>query len=286
MQTLDTKKEQTQAEYRFSDKEIAAFAKQLAIYSQESASLQAKLDSIKADYKGKLAIIDEQQGTIYRKVSDGFEMREVLATITFNDPRPGRKTYRHDNGDVIREEEMTHSDRERELPLEDSTPQLEGNGAGGTTAGAIPSSELPEDGATFTPPPAIDNRLAQALYEASGDVELPLLKPSRAWTSAINRVGDRTTLQIWTAFRSMATKQGWPVACITLMRDATRDSEVIPLIQTLGAHVEQPTKDSTKPQEVGTMQPAGESPATSSDDAGGPDNSAAESEGVQDPTAL
>lgn len=92
-------------------------------------------------------------------------------------------------------------------------------------------------------------------------------------------------------FRGAAKKANWTAEQISTLADVLKQcTNAKDMVETLKSHCVGSTAESKESQpaaeEVGTMQPAGESPATSSDTAGGGDNSAAASEGEQDVTAL
>lgn len=112
----DTIREKTQARYEFNPEETGLLGKSLANTTRETNRLEDELNSIKQDFKTKLAKVELEKSSLCRKITDGYEMREAFALVTFNDPSKGRKTYRHeDNGEFIREEAMTQADSQ--LPM-------------------------------------------------------------------------------------------------------------------------------------------------------------------------
>lgn len=147
----DTVKTRTQAQYKFTPSELADLGKKLATTRKDMARVESELDSIKQDFKGKLAAIELEQDRLCRKLDDGFEMVEVPAIITFNDPSQGRKTYRNEEtGELIREEPMSPADWQLPMfqePIEE-TPALPL--VPGEPVTQLPRHETLEDGSTIT----------------------------------------------------------------------------------------------------------------------------------------
>lgn len=107
----NTVREKCQAKYTFTVEEIGELGRSLQSARRDYQRIDEELDSIKAQYKAKLTAAELAQDEFGRKLDDGFEMREAFAIVTFNDPKKGRKTYRHeDTGEYIHEEAMNYED--------------------------------------------------------------------------------------------------------------------------------------------------------------------------------
>lgn len=121
--------ENIQAKHDFTPAELQQLADNLTAAMERRADLDGQLASIKSDYKGKLESVESEMLRLASKHRSRFEMRDTLAIVAFSTPKPGRKTYYFalQNGDgsyhpgqIIREDEMTHADLQRTLPLEDA----------------------------------------------------------------------------------------------------------------------------------------------------------------------
>lgn len=121
---LDAKIERVQAKHTFSPNELIELGQEAGRHQGEFCRLEGELASVKKDYGAKMELAECHRDTAFRKLRDGFEMREVEGIIIYNKPKKGFKTVhfhlpgeKNTVGDVIREETMSPADLQTELRL-------------------------------------------------------------------------------------------------------------------------------------------------------------------------
>jgi hypothetical protein len=84
----DIQVERVQSKYEFPADELIALGRQASAYQTHRDELDAQLSSIKSDYKGKIESAESLRDVAFRKLTDGYEMREVQAVIDNLKNRP------------------------------------------------------------------------------------------------------------------------------------------------------------------------------------------------------
>ena len=113
--------------YRFTGEELIDLGQLAAGYQRTRDEYEAQLTSIKSDYKGKIEGSESNRDGCFRKMTDGYEMRDVQAVVEFNAPKKGRKTLflldedaEDKKGVKIGEEGMTQADLQMTLDESDA----------------------------------------------------------------------------------------------------------------------------------------------------------------------
>lgn len=282
--TEQPKTEQIQAKHTFSHEEIAGIAVKMAGVAQEYDDTENEFASLKADYSAKLKKIDLERDTLVQRIRDGFEMRPATAYVRFDHPEKGRKTYYREyepalvgedseswNG-VIREEAMSGPDFQRELPIsEDQLATAAGVNSEidqlAEQAQNQPSehhAEIGDSAKEFeqtkdvltTAAQPIGTSLEQKLTEAAAGKSLSLVEVDFAEGYA----PEHYILK----FSKKAKMQGWPEACIQLIRqvcEATADHDTsveagVRVQQVLRAHsVPVPPKNAVRVANIQDLPP-------------------------------
>jgi hypothetical protein len=226
---VNTVRETTQAKYTFTTLEIAELGKKLQSARNEQARVQSELESIKSDYKAKLAAVDIEQNRFGRRLDDGYEMREAFAIVTFNDPAKGRKTYRHEEGsELIREEPMSHSDFQ--LPM---FRDANGKDATGPDAPFIPGDEKVV--VTETDPKHGKTPVGAALNQAASLTDVPKVPFDMIHADSL----DCITLS--KLFIKEAKRVGWNAVQIGLIKDLfAQCSNEAQYLEAIRPHVSDP----------------------------------------------
>lgn len=112
----DIVRESIQAPHEFNVEETLKLKDDLLAAIRNEAQIDAEFASVKSEFKSRTEKAILEKDSILRKLTDGFEMRATRAVVLFNQPEHGRKTYvRDDNGEMIRDEPMSHADFNRPL---------------------------------------------------------------------------------------------------------------------------------------------------------------------------
>jgi len=111
-----------QAKYEFTDPELVILSREQQTAMQEIDALDAKLKSVKSEYKAKTETIQVRVDLLGSKITAGFEMRETDAVVEYGVPEKRRKSFwKHDpsapgeKGEFICDEEMMSTDYQ--IPL-------------------------------------------------------------------------------------------------------------------------------------------------------------------------
>lgn len=226
------------AEHTFSTEELLKMSETLANLMNEADGLENQLANVKKDYNSRIEALRLKCDATAAKIRAKYEMREARAEVRLGDPVPGRKRYYyaepypgHEVGEFIREEQMTHSDLQRTLPLEEA-PKEESSAAAveiigedgvkraevatkmpGTVNQVAPGEyvytpEGVQDAAPVNSGP-LELSIADRLHAAAAGTELPMVQVDLPEGYAPSRYRG--------LFRKAAKKQGWPEVCINLL---------------------------------------------------------------------
>jgi hypothetical protein len=112
----DTVTEQIQCSFK--PEEMANTAKELAAAVAELEAIKEEKKETDSAFKARM---DEQVtaiNTAARKYNKGYEVRDVICDIRYNDPEAGQKSiYRMDTKELVRTVEMTWEEKQEELQL-------------------------------------------------------------------------------------------------------------------------------------------------------------------------
>jgi hypothetical protein len=199
----EPKKVTIQAPHSFTNLELVELGKKLQCARRDERALDDQLDSIKSDFKSRLASAVLQQDTIGRKIDDGFEMRDTEAFVLLNVPEVGRKTYRRaDNSDFIRDDPMTFDEKNPPLPM----------------GGLEQPEELSEE----------DINKAEAGPDPQPFVSTHQEAPKLAIDlSELDSGGVTDSAKVTRAFKTAAKVAGWTPAQIALLMSLMRDCDTV-----------------------------------------------------------
>lgn len=104
-----------------SSDEKSEMGMELATLNQERQQLEATKKEVAAEYTAKIKRCDSLITEKATMLGNGFEMREVTCTKTFDSPRKGWvQTHRNDNGEKVEERPMTPEESQSLMPLGDN----------------------------------------------------------------------------------------------------------------------------------------------------------------------
>lgn len=142
MSTLARNEKREQLRYNYTPVEREEKGRQLADALNRQSIEDANLDRIKADFKARLATIEEEVQSFKNSVLSGYELREYVCFWEYDVPGKGRKTLRRKEPpcDIVREEEMTEADRQ--TVIESIERQMTEQDGPGTTLVVLPGAAL------------------------------------------------------------------------------------------------------------------------------------------------
>lgn len=113
-----TVKVERHLEYRFSVDERLELSKELANAYYDHNQIENQLNSIKADYKGRLMAVDAIIENTTRKIRDGFDMRPIDCEVRFHEPEEGwKRVVRLDTVAEVAVERMLPHEKQEILPF-------------------------------------------------------------------------------------------------------------------------------------------------------------------------
>lgn len=128
------------------DQEKIAAGKELAETTNRLTELENDKSRVVSDFKAKITAEEAQVAMISNKVRSGYEFRDVECVVTYDTPKPGQKEIvRLDTKEVVRVEQMSEAEKQRDLPLEDD------EGASESAAPESSESAAPESSSTAEP---------------------------------------------------------------------------------------------------------------------------------------
>ncbi len=116
------KKHETSRNLRviYTDAERLELGKQLAGAHQDLAQTNNDFDSVKSDFKARVTAHEAKIGDLSNKVATGHRIEEVKCLWQMDAPKKGQKTLKRlDTGETVERAEMTESDKQGDLPLDD-----------------------------------------------------------------------------------------------------------------------------------------------------------------------
>jgi len=102
---------------KLKDDEVLKYGRDLARAHAELDRINNELDSIKADYKGKISEQDSLIGKLSVRVHSGVETREVECEELRNWTKARLSVIRKDTGEVIEDRPMREDEKQMEVSL-------------------------------------------------------------------------------------------------------------------------------------------------------------------------
>lgn len=107
--------------------------RQMAEAQNEVVQLESDFKSVRDDWKARISATEARVATLSGKISRGYDMKDTDCTVYMDTPEEGLKAcLRNDTGERVWIRDMTDSDRQLVLRLEEEEEEQE-EPAGGTT---------------------------------------------------------------------------------------------------------------------------------------------------------
>lgn len=137
----------------FTRDERLELAQKLAEHHNTLVAVQDEKSRAMKDYASRIKGIENDIGDISRKVTNGYEFRDIDCRVQFDVPEAGKKTIvRLDSKDVVGVESMTHEEKQLPIPAVDEAIAKEKERQAAAATPTPPSNvtpmPLPEDGIT------------------------------------------------------------------------------------------------------------------------------------------
>lgn len=227
-QKPDAKRVNIPTRYTFSDKELIELSKQGVQYARQHEALEKEFSSIKADFKLRLTNLENERDRLDEQIADGFCMRATECLIHFNEPTKGQKTiYIADTMEVVRTEQMSPLDLDRELPLKMPAETLK-------EVKVLPDNPddiLPINGETLHPSEPLGTSIGDALDSAAAKTDQP-----QVMIPEFN-LPDWGPKTLRNEFKKAAAKAGWPILAVTTLLDQCKGNDLAAIRATLAPHV-------------------------------------------------
>ncbi len=113
------------------DEEQREYGVALAIAYEDMETVEAEKKRQTDHFKDRIAGLQAKADTLRHKVSTGQEWRDVECVVTFGVPMADRKTItRIDTGEVVETTWMTEAEKQLNLPLDETIPDIDIDGGG------------------------------------------------------------------------------------------------------------------------------------------------------------
>ena len=103
---------------KLTDVEVLQYGRDVARAHSERERIKDELDSVKADYKGKIMEQDATIGKLTPRIHSGIETRDVECVEVKNWTKATVQITRTDTGEVIESRPMREDEKAMELSLE------------------------------------------------------------------------------------------------------------------------------------------------------------------------
>lgn len=126
--TRAPRKSERQLRVNFTDAELMEKGRVIGEKHSERARIESEFDSVKAQFKERLARVEAEIAETAGYLHTGFRYSNVACEITFDNPAKGKKsTRRLDTGETVETEMMTMDESQGELSLS-PTKGVDGEG--------------------------------------------------------------------------------------------------------------------------------------------------------------
>jgi hypothetical protein len=114
--------QQEYLKYQFTELELKEKATQLARECREMEEVENEKKQINSDLKSKLDGHQAKISNLSNNINNGYEYRYIDCEVVLNKPIDGEKQIiRKDTGELVKQEAMTPSELQEELPLEEKS---------------------------------------------------------------------------------------------------------------------------------------------------------------------
>ncbi len=114
--TSDTFKDNLKT--KLTQEELAEYAKDLSEKYLENVQLEADKKGVMAEFKAKMDVVAGKMALLSQKVSTQHEWRDIDCHWSLDWTTGIKRLIREDTGEIVREEKITHTDRQKLFPIE------------------------------------------------------------------------------------------------------------------------------------------------------------------------
>lgn len=109
----------------FTSPEILEISKRLAEKNGNVVTLEDEKKRATKDYAARIATVENEVSDLARKVTNGYEFRDIDCRVVFDTPKPGMKTItRLDTMEQVGIEEMTFPEKQLTIPaVDEASPE-------------------------------------------------------------------------------------------------------------------------------------------------------------------
>ena len=101
----------------FTNSELLELSKRLAEKNTSVASLEEEKSRAMKDYAARIKTVENDVGDLSRKVTNGYEFRDIDCRVLYDTPKPGKKTIiRLDENQEVGVEDMSHEEKQMLIP--------------------------------------------------------------------------------------------------------------------------------------------------------------------------
>lgn len=119
----ETRKENLNLQYKFTDDELRVLGKDLAEAQIQLRQLDDDRKRVADEWKTKISTKEAEIAALSNKVNSGYEYRDIPCEITLNEPI-GKKTARRlDTGETVWVRDLTDGERQRTMEFDADTPE-------------------------------------------------------------------------------------------------------------------------------------------------------------------
>ena len=111
------KKAKEMVKYNFTDKEKKEFGESMAQAYKKKTSLELGLKSVSTQFKSDIAREEANIDSLAEKLQSGYEYREVLCRLDYEEKKKIVKYVCTDGGNIVRERPMRPDEFQKNLPL-------------------------------------------------------------------------------------------------------------------------------------------------------------------------
>ena len=115
--------------------QIVEAGKELAETQREACQLEDDFKSVRDEWKARISAMEARMTTVAGRISRGYDMKDTECTVVMDTPVPGFKTcLRDDTGEKVWVRDMTESDKQLTLKLEEQEEEVKEEGVEETKA--------------------------------------------------------------------------------------------------------------------------------------------------------
>ncbi len=114
----ETKKENLNLQYKFSQDELRDLGKELAESQIQLRQLDDDRKRVADEWKARISAKEAEIASLSNKVSSGYEYRDIPCEITLNEPINKKTARRLDTGETVWVRDLTDAEKQRTLQFD------------------------------------------------------------------------------------------------------------------------------------------------------------------------